>query len=98
MDPTLTPTMTPAEAFARARAAIDAHEALIPALAEQVDPALGGANRLIVSLLRAQLAAAEAIVAITPESGSPFAAGYTTGYLTALVTSATAGLARTVTL
>jgi hypothetical protein len=47
-------------------------------------------------MLRAQLAAAEAIVAMTPGADAVFDAGYTTGTMTQLVTSATAGLAKVV--
>jgi hypothetical protein len=47
--PNLNPNpITPAEAFAAARDAIDAHEALLPALAGRVDKTTTDANRLII--------------------------------------------------
>ena len=94
MDTTLTPIITPAEAFARAREALDAHEAILPALAGRTDPVIGETHHLIVVLLRAQITAAEAIIALTPEADAAFSAGYTTGLLTQVIESATGSLAK----
>ena len=94
MDTTLTPIIIPAEAFARAREALDAHEAILPALNEHIDPVIGETHHLIVVLLRAQITAAEAIIAMTPDAGAAFSAGYTTGLLTQVIESATGTLAK----
>ena len=94
MDTTLTPIITPAEAFARAREALDAHEAILPALAGRTDPVIGETHHLILVLLHAQLAAAEAIIAMTPDAAAAFSAGYTTGLLTQVIESATETLAK----
>ena len=94
MDTTLTPIITPAEAFARAREDLDAHEAILPALNEHIDPVIGETHHLIVVLLRAQITAAEAIIALTPEADAAFSAGYTTGLLTQVIESATGSLAK----
>ena len=73
MDTTLNP-VTPAEAFASARAAIDAHEALLPGLARNpaIDPVVIDSNRVIIALLRAQvrLAVAFALLALVAACGS----------------------------
>ena len=73
---------------------MDAHEAILPALADRTDPVIGEVQHLIVALLRAQITAAEAIIAMTPDAAAAFSAGYTTGLLTQVIESATETLAK----
>lgn len=85
---------TPAEAIARARALIAQHRAIL----DQLDghpgtEAFNPVQALVLTMMDAQITAAEAIVAAAPDCAPAFRAGHTVGSIAQALSSATETMA-----